>query len=262
MKHLIITLDAPLMSFGTTAIDRYGPTGYFPGKALITGLLANALGYQRSERQRLLALQDAISCAARIDREPPGGGVMQDYQTARLGRGADLYAERGEWVVGWTTGDEPATRGGSMQTYEHGGYQRRWRDYLTDTGATVAVAVREGPDIPAIEQAAEALDRPARTLFIGRKPCIPAGRLFAGFAEAPSPLLALMQAPVDPGPYYAPPNLRLQWSPQDQRTAPEEVTQIRAVTIHDLMDWQAGVHAGSRQVAEGRAPRRIFPMAG
>ena len=40
---------------------------------MLTGLLANALGWRRIERQRHQDLQDRIVFAARIDREPHGG---------------------------------------------------------------------------------------------------------------------------------------------------------------------------------------------
>ena len=47
MQHIVLTLEAPLMSFGREKIDQNRPTWDFPGLSMITGLLANALGYTR-----------------------------------------------------------------------------------------------------------------------------------------------------------------------------------------------------------------------
>ena len=43
-RILLLRLEAPLMSFGSVLVDKRGPTDRHPGTALITGLLANALG--------------------------------------------------------------------------------------------------------------------------------------------------------------------------------------------------------------------------
>jgi CRISPR-associated Cas5-like protein len=41
---LLLRLEAPLMSFGGVAIDYRGVTRTFPGCAMLTGLITNALG--------------------------------------------------------------------------------------------------------------------------------------------------------------------------------------------------------------------------
>ena len=40
--HLILQLEAPLMSFGDTMIDATGPTRDLPILSAVTGLIANA----------------------------------------------------------------------------------------------------------------------------------------------------------------------------------------------------------------------------
>ena len=84
-RHLILNLEAPLMSFGGETIDNLGVIRPFPAVSMLTGLLANALGWRRVERQRHQDLQDRLIFAARIDREPHGGLRMTDFQTAKLG---------------------------------------------------------------------------------------------------------------------------------------------------------------------------------
>jgi CRISPR system Cascade subunit CasD len=44
-------LEAPLMAFGGEAIDNYGVIRDFPALSMVTGLLANALGYRREEER-------------------------------------------------------------------------------------------------------------------------------------------------------------------------------------------------------------------
>src|SRR5215813_9680694 len=49
MRHLILRLEAPLMSFGGDMIDANGPTLDFPLASLVIGLMANALGWTRAQ---------------------------------------------------------------------------------------------------------------------------------------------------------------------------------------------------------------------
>ena len=70
-RHLILNLEAPLMSFGGETIDNLGVIRPFPAASMLTGLLANARGWRRIERKRHQDLQDRLVFAARIDRETP-----------------------------------------------------------------------------------------------------------------------------------------------------------------------------------------------
>ena len=74
---------------------------------MITGLLANALGWRRIERERHQRLQDRLVFACRIDREPEGEVRMTDFQTAQLGASDK----------GWTTRGVPDDRDGGPNTY-------------------------------------------------------------------------------------------------------------------------------------------------
>ena len=96
MRHLIVSLESPLMAFGGETIDNYGVIRWFPSASMLTGLLANALGWRRIERDRHQRLQDRLVFAARIDREPHGGLRIQDYQTALLYEDDQSWTTRGE----------------------------------------------------------------------------------------------------------------------------------------------------------------------
>ena len=96
MKHLILNLEAPLMAFGGETIDNYGVIRTFPAASMLTGMLANALGWRRIERERHQRLQDRLVFAARIDREPHGRLSMRDFQTAQLGKDDKGWTTRGD----------------------------------------------------------------------------------------------------------------------------------------------------------------------
>lgn len=49
--------------------------------------------------------------------------------------------------------------------------------------------------MPTLDDLAKALDEPARPLFIGRKPCLPASRLFAGWSDGRDAHHALARIP-------------------------------------------------------------------
>ena len=47
MKALILRFDAPMVSFGGVTVDQHGFTDSYPGQAMLTGLIANALGWHQ-----------------------------------------------------------------------------------------------------------------------------------------------------------------------------------------------------------------------
>ncbi len=71
---LILQLEAPLLAFGGVAIDHIGATRDFPSQSMLAGLLANALGWRRTEWEKIQSLQDRIIFAARLDR---GGRIRR-----------------------------------------------------------------------------------------------------------------------------------------------------------------------------------------
>ena len=93
-RHILLRLDAPLMAFGAPIVDQHGVTGDVPLPSTIAGLLANALGYRRTDFGLLQRLQDRLILAARWDRP---GEKLRDFQTAELNA-----TDRG-----WTTHGRP-----------------------------------------------------------------------------------------------------------------------------------------------------------
>ena len=241
MRHLILNLEAPLMAFGGEAIDNYGVVRRFPSVSMLTGLLANALGWRRIERERHQRLQDRLILAARIDREPAGGVRMQDFQTAQIGA-----ADRG-----WTTRGRPEGRAGGAATYL--APNLRYRDYWADMRVTVALRLQPEQEAPTLDDLASALESPTRPLFIGRKPCLPSDQLFAGFKEADTALAALVETPVETSEVAH--DVRLLW-PEGDGIAGVEAN--RTYMLTDQRNWTSGLHGGGRTVCEGAVPRESF----
>ena len=223
-QWLHLQLAAPLMAFGGVAIDHVGPTREFPSASALTGLLANALGLRREEGARLQALQDRLIFGA-LSAMPMGRTaplVVTDTQNAKLEK-----SDRG-----WTTWGMPEGRAGATYDSPH----RRRRDYLADHETRVVLRLA-ADDGPTLDDVAAVLDRPARPLFIGRKPCLPTRPLLAGRLEGATAYAALNALGIGG---------RAIW--------PDEGDGHDGALRHDLADlrnWQSGLHGGSRIMMEG-----------
>lgn len=227
-RHLLMRLKAPLIAFGGEAIDNFGVIRDFPALSMITGLLANALGWDRADDVRHNRLQARLRLGTRLDH---GGQRLQDFQTAQLGA-ADKA---------WTTWGTPEERRGGAGSYESP--HLRYRDYHADLDALVALRLEPADEPPTLDDLAAALDRPARPLFIGRKPCVPTGRLFVDWCDAADVLGALQQRQPT---VTTAQTLRLQW-PDGEGTLPND----RRLDVCDERNWTSGVHGGWRPVREG-----------
>lgn len=234
-SHLLLRLEAPLMAFGSEMVDARGPIRDFPAGSMLTGLLANALGLDRTERAAHQRLQDRLVFGVRLD-DP--GERLRDFQTATLGAG-----DRG-----WTTRGQPEGRAGGAATY--GSPHIRERDYLADACVTVALRLEPGEEAPTVAKLAEALAEPARPLFLGRKPCLPTGPLLLGVVEAATVLDALVDAPSsDRMPNGASVGYVLVGRAEDEAKGRLKPVEILALT--DERNWLAGVHVGLRRAIRG-----------
>ena len=247
MQHLILNLEAPLLAFGGETIDNYGVIRPFPAASLLTGLLANALGWRRVEQERHQQLQDRVVFAARIDRKPAGGVRLPDYQTVKMGDTVDLFVRGGHWVTGWTTRGEPDERAGALGGVGSGPFtHQRWRDYYADMRVTVAMRLVPAAEEPTLDDLAAALTEPARPLFIGRKPCLPSRPIYGGFVEGDTVLDALLKTPVEQ-PQEAREQLRVQW-PVGEGAIGIEPDRPEPSMLTDQRNWISGLHGGGRYV--------------
>jgi CRISPR system Cascade subunit CasD len=242
MRVLILRLDAPLVSFGGPTVDYHGVVDRFPALSMLTGLVANALGWHHRDVKRLQDLQGRIQFAARIDR---AGEALVDYQTVNLG---DPWM-RAE-CCGWTTRGRIAARGGLFSDATH----IRLRHYWADSVHSVALALT-GDGAPSVDEVATALREPARPLFIGRKCCLPAARILREVVDAESPLAALAAVPPDRRADSG--GLPVRWSHAEGSREP--VSGSRTVTVTDERDWGNRVHVGRRLLREGLIDQREVP---
>lgn len=241
------------MAFGGTMIDANGPTLDLPIRSMVTGLIANALGWHRGDRQRHQALQDRLVMGARLDRP---GTELRDFQIVLL-----FEDDRG-----WTTRGSPEGRAKSP-SYSWGRSGRRelnhirLRHYRADAFVTVALRLDPPDGDPTIATVEAALKAPARPLFIGRKSCLPSRPVLAeqpiGAANVYEALRRIPLAPVTDPPRWRngePAKVRLilpagEWSRDDVH-----VSRMSA----DVRDWKAGVHAGESLLDRLSLPRAVF----
>ena len=229
---LILRLEAPLVAFGGVTIDQVGVTRNFPAASMMTGLLANALGYRRQDWKRHQSLQDRLVFAARWDRQIPVG-PLTDVQNARLA-GTDK---------GWTTWGTPEGRDGASYAAPH----RRRRDYHADACVTVALRLEPSDPGPGLTELSAAIDRPARPLFVGRKTCLPTAPLRASDpVSAPSAYVALQHVPANSATEQV---LRALWPLEEGPVDGDNVDRI--IDLADLRNWRTGLHGGTRRVVEG-----------
>lgn len=239
MKAVILRLDAPLMSFGATVVDQHGFTDIFPGKSMLTGLIANALGWEHGDFSKLQDLQERLDYAARWDVEPI---PSIDYHTVDLGSDKMRNA-------GWTTFGEPEHRaGGSAAKY---GTHQRYRHYLEDGLMTIALTIRED-EVLNTDVLLNAFKKPCRPLFVGRKTCLPArplldpdmplveGAHLVSILEK-VPVWDRLGQPIEPG--------------SKRHACWSDGSLIRGQTdsklVFDLRDWANQLPAGTRWRYEG-----------
>lgn len=230
-QHLVLRLASPLIAFGSEAIDNFGVIQDFPALSMVTGLLANAMGWDRGDKEAHNRLQERLRIGSRLEKD---GSRLTDFQTAQLGAKDQ----------GWTTWGVPEERRGGAESYNSP--HLRYRDYHADLTALVVLRLEPADEAPTLADLAHALDHPKRPLFIGRKPCLPTGRLMAGCVEANNVLAALTSLPFEPG-VDAISGLRAQW-PDGEGALMND----RVLDVCDERNWGSGVHGGWRPVREGQ----------
>ena len=194
MSTLLLRLDAPLMAFGGATLGKRRSTLPFPTSSALVGLFANALGYDRNEAAPLDALQADLTLLSREDRPLDRRRVPHP----------DLRVVDAQNVLVWKEGATATSRTAGVLG-RHGGQRTITLDkevvYLANVAFAVAVT---STGIP-VERLAQALVAPARTLFLGRKACLPGTPLVEGVLDEPAlealrrraPGRALYRGPAD-----------------------------------------------------------------
>ncbi len=233
MDFLVLRFDAPFQGFGSVAVDRKRVSDEMPGRSLVTGLLANALGWRHGDFEALQRLQSRLTLAARRDR---AGSRVQDFQTVDLGQ--DFLVR-----TGWTTTGALSDREGGSASKETYPLEKH---YLADAVFTIVVALHDPSYEPTLDQIEAALRRPARPLFLGRKSALPAAPILVGRFAASSAREALERIPRigergDSG-------LLAAWWPAEEGG---DDNTTRVVPVHDERDWSKQMHTGRRFLRHG-----------
>jgi len=242
MKVLFLRFDAPLMSFGSVVVDQHNRTDAFPYRAMLTGLIANALGLTRRDEELQERLQARLRYAARRDRR---GTNVVDYQTV------DFSQSYMDSRLAWTTrGRLEERKGGGASEGTH----IRYRHYLADAIVTVALTLDPEGEEPTLDDVKRAIEAPARPLFLGRKACIPSGPVLVGEMEASSLRQALEQFPrVGPVRAGGKPRsdsgaLPAIWHESEGREDEERTRLFPRVEDRDMAN---SIHVGRRIYVEG-----------
>ena len=219
------------MAFGSVAIDHVGPVRDFPSASMLTGLIGNALGWHWSDGTLLQSLQDRLIFATWWKQD---GSLLTDTQNVQLAKNDK----------GWTTLGTPEGRYGAS----YGSPHRRLRDYHSDLSVGIVLRLEATDDALKLDDLSNAIDKPVRPLFFGRKSCLPSApilkasnaRWVAGETafEAICAVLGNSEAhhvlwPVGEGPETG-----------------DNVDRI--IDLEDVRNWISGLHCGSRRMVVGR----------
>lgn len=150
MRFLLFTLYAPMGSFGEIAVGERRMSWARPGRSAALGLVAAALGIERTDEAAHRELETGLYYAVRTDA--PGRPLI-DYHTAQTPK-----ARRGRTF---------ATRRQELQSDDLSTVlsSREWR---SDACFTVALWPRPGGAVD-LDAIAGALKRPRFVLYVGRK---------------------------------------------------------------------------------------------
>lgn len=190
-EFLILKLQGPMQAWGTHSFEGTRPTGNFPTRSALLGLLGACLGIRRNEYDRQQQLADSVLFAVRKDCrkvQTVWGEVkalsvikMTDYHTVKDAR--EDYAG--------------LKSHGTIQT---------WREYLLDAEYTIAVWTNDGAVIP-LSELENAVQKPAFTPYLGRRSCPLAQPLFRQRLSAVDALSALQAEGSSGGVVYSDTNI-------------------------------------------------------
>jgi CRISPR system Cascade subunit CasD len=228
---LVLRLRGPLMNFGAVAVDEIRPTHRLPTLSMLTGLLANSLGWRHKEGERLGRLQERLVFGARLDRP---GEPLEDYQNAQINEKQCMWRTRSE---------APLCRSG--QKYDN---IQRWRHYLADASVTVVLTLLPVEEEPTLDQVSEALHHPARPLFLGRVSCPPSGYIHFHERVIASSIPAALERAAD---LEAAGGVRqAEWGAHGSLTGDDGLAR-RIVERTDIRNWEDDLHQGRRLVVCG-----------
>lgn len=158
MDYLLLTLRAPLQSWGTHAArDELRPSADHPCRSALGGLVAAALGIRREQPEALLKLHQALRLAVRCDQP---GARLTDFHTAQApsATGKRVFRTRRDELVAQLNRNETPNTMLSR------------REYLMNAAFTACIWL-DGEAGHSLDEIQDALQRPHLPLYLGRKSC-------------------------------------------------------------------------------------------
>ncbi len=155
-QAVVFTLWAPLAAMGDIAVGERRAGFDRPARSAVLGLIAAALGLDRGDNEAHAALDRDYLMAQRVLHR---GDLLQDYHTVQ----APPAGRKARWATRREALDQPRHLLGTLLSL---------RDYRVAPLADIALIARRD-DAPRFSPAriADALRRPAFTLYFGRKAC-------------------------------------------------------------------------------------------
>lgn len=231
MNYLIFQLQAPLSSWGETAVGEYRPSANYPSESALIGLLAAALGIDRSDENQHQVLCAKLRFAIGVQS---AGRLLRDYQTAQV-PGRVALKNRPHH----TRRDELNMPKEELNTI------LSTRDYRQDAACLVAVQTKSDSCL-SLDDLAKAIQQPKFMLYLGRKTCAPSLPLWPQVIAAENALQAmelyrgrLAEASGD----VIAPLERLVWGAGITAGVPEDLQVVRKDRLLSRAHWQFGDRA-------------------
>lgn len=177
-RFLVFCLYGPLCSWGEVAVGEERASLPHPGRSVVLGLVAGALGLRRDQEDDLLALDASLGLAVRV-LSP--GRPLTDFHTVEMPkarRGVRHPTRRAELIAAHAQDDNPMLS---------------FREYRQD--ALYLACLWETQDQPPwpLEAIRQALEYPVFAPYLGRKSCPPGLPFAPRLVEAEGVRQALAQ---------------------------------------------------------------------
>ncbi|WP_326812429.1 type I-E CRISPR-associated protein Cas5/CasD [Streptomyces scopuliridis] len=177
MPTLLLRLSGPLQSYGTTSHWEERSTSNRPTKSAVAGIIASALGLERDDDMSDFR---ALRFAVRADRP---GSLMTDEQSAG---GGDYSLPPLDAIRTGPRATDPLAWYGAPRAPEPGPHGTLTAPWHTENARTPVLITKQylanaaflagfsTDDHQLAERLHAALAAPRRTLYLGRRTCIPA----------------------------------------------------------------------------------------
>lgn len=186
-EYLILKLQGPMQAWGEHTFEGKRPSGNFPTRSALLGLLGACLGIGRTERERLQQLAASVLFAVLKEER---------FVQKRDGRKIPLPIIK---ATDYHTVQDARENYSGLKSHET---IQTWREYLFDAAYTIAVWNTEGAVIT-LDTLEAAVKAPVFTPYLGRRSCPLARPLFVERITAANANAALRQIEPAGGTIYS-----------------------------------------------------------